>query len=415
MSPSAQNERLSYNAEQYAERNDIDLDADFWDNVRALQQGKEVNQRVLIIRGEAGIGKTWLLKHLEQQVKEQADPSLTSYYLDLSTLGSDSQPLPTTARILQEFAQKVLSFSDLSGIQPSELSLKVMQRTREYLIDHLLILLVDSAYETDWAILRELEEYFLGPLAVEKKVLIILAGRGPAFSWSSPELGFRARQIPLKPFAEEETQEQIDKLSLDKPPSAGDIHKFSQGIPLITYLFTTDWPSTPATDVQAYNQIIDNFLAIGIPHPKQTTVKDKVDERTGIRQYLEVLSVLRIFKNDHIPLMLTVYDGTTATKIGESDILSSLLERGYAHWDQKTRAYKINEPIRKFIEEFLILQDTEKWQKLCCSAYRLYEEWANKYERTKNKWENEMHYHQECLQAKGFDVENCPPLATRSR
>jgi len=347
---------------------------------RALTQGSSVDgKRTIIFAGERGTGKSWLLSHL--QAKLRTLPTVTVFKFDLSKY-ADRDPILAVLDILKQFSVATGKQGKGLGTTLADMSRNLMQKIQPLLRKGVLVLLVDHVYESDWKLLAALEEYLLGPLAVEKRVLIVMTGRGRPYPWKRPELRLKAEFVDLKPFPDvDTTAEQLERQQKQALARAAEIHDLSGGNPLANFLLGAQ--DDPAA---ALNQVVEGML---------DTVPD--EHRGRVREHLEALSVLRAFDEERIPAMLAAYyddeqclEWSYAQSRG---VREELVKWAFAHWDADQGGYVLDELTRKLLERYLETAQPDRWEKLQQAASKLYREWAHDYPRTRDRWQREVQYH----------------------
>jgi hypothetical protein len=111
--------------------------------------------------------------------------------------------------------------------------------------------------------------------------------------------------------------------------------------------------------------------------------------------------VLRAFDEERIPTMLAAYydneDYRDWSYAQARKVREALVEWAFAHWDAEKGGYVLDELTRKLIERYLETAERKIWERLQESASDLYEEWAEKYARTKDRWQGEFDYHTDQL------------------
>jgi len=340
---------------------------------------------VIIFTGERGSGKSWLLAHLQTELSKLSP--LSTYQFDLGKC-KDLSVHPAALSVLDDI-QQALCPSSVTGVDLSNVSRNLVQGIRQLLLKKVLVVLADHVYESDWKLLAVLEDYLLGPLAVEPCVLIVMTGRGRAYSWKTPELRLKAEFVDLEPFPDVAiTTEQLKRQQKKAAARAPQIHELSGGNPLANFLLAAHEDPAAALD-----QVIAGMLE---------TVS--VEHRQIVREYLEALCVLRSFDEERIPALLAVYydnDTYRGWSYAQSRrVREELVKWAFAHWDADQGGYVLDGPTRKLLEQYLKAQDPpERWKRLQQAASELYKKWAQDYPRAKDRWQQEVQYHVRQLQA----------------
>jgi hypothetical protein len=361
-----------------------------------LLENRAVDRRTIIFIGERGTGKSWLLAHL----RKLTELELTAFALNLADYATQD-PVFAVMDILKQFSQ-VLGQGQVPGVTLAEMSRVVMENVRPRLEKQPLLLLVDWVYESDWKLLAALEDYWLGPLAVEPHVLIVMAGRGRPYPWKTPELRLKAEFHDLSPFRDvDTTAEQLRRQRKEAVDKAPQIHRLSGGNPLANFLLAAHENPGAALD-----QVIDGMLET-VPSGR----------RRSVRQYLEALSVLRSFDEERIPTMLAVYYSDPSyrgwTHAQARRVREELVRWAFARWDENQGGYVMDAPTSALIEQYLQDARQSLWKDLHCAAFWLYTSWAE-YPRARERWQKEVENHAGRLREAGFTPEKCSVLESQT-
>jgi hypothetical protein len=68
----------------------------------------------------------------------------------------------------------------------------------------------------------------------------------------------------------------------------------------------------------------------------------------------------------------------------------------------------LDEPLRIVLEALLREENPRQWRRLHCVAYRMYDDWADKYEQSRDWWNDEAQYHADKLKAADHNPKDCP-------
>jgi hypothetical protein len=350
-----------------------------------LARGTDGSKPAIIFQGERGIGKSWLLKHLSDELKKSVNS--TVFLLDLAEYRDQNSDL-AVRDVLKKLATEALEQSRIDGVSLAELSRALKQAMRPILEKQPLILLIDTVYESDWKILEGLENFLLGPLVSEPRTMIVLAGRGRPYPWKTLELRIQAQPIRLEPFPNKAlTQKQLE-LQHGQPVSRVDqIHEISGGNPLTNYLLAACDSQTDALD-----EVIEGILNI-IP---------KKQDRQVVREYLEALCVLDVIYEECILDMLAAYynDESYRQRPYEQakQVRHKLMDWHFIRWDSDRGGYALDESTRRLMERYLETSDRKITRRLHEAAYRLYDGWADQYQ-AQTRWQPRIEYHRRRLDA----------------
>jgi len=351
------------------------------DKAEAIALGRPVEGRVIVFAGERGLGKSWLLYYLKDQLARVKD--LSVYALSLKAYVTTPVPALIVDGILADFARSI--FPGKRWTSPADLRLELWGELRALLQAEALAVLVDEVHEANPRLLEELERYFLGPLALEPRVLIVMTGRGRLHLWRTPELRLKALVQELQPFADVDcTKEQLTRQQKKAASRASEIHSLSNGNPLANYLL-----AAYSDPIAALDQVIEGMLE---PLPPA--------ERKQAREYLEALCVLRSFDEERIQDALLAYDSVAyrgCTFEQAKQVREYLVRWAFARWDGTRGGYITDEPTRHLVEVYLRTAQRAKWLRLHESACQLYTDWANKYPTAAASWQEEVNYHKTCL------------------
>ncbi|MBN1921651.1 MAG: ATP-binding protein [Anaerolineae bacterium] len=362
-----------------------------------IRDRESVQRRTLIFTGERAVGKSWLLGRLADLLSDEfrftvLKVNLKDYPID--TRNAESAASAAAGKILLKLAE-LLEYEP-RGTSVPELSRNVIEVARAQLHNKLLAVCVDHVYESDWNLLAALEDYVLGPLAIEPRVLIVMAGRGRPYPFKTPELRFKAELIELHPFESQETAEQLKSLEAAKVEK---IYRLSGGNPGANYLLALH----PEATAEALNEVIEGMLE---PVPE--------GQRQQVREYLEALCVLNAFDEGRIPTMLAAYykDRTYEqwTYAQARDARELLTRWAFARWDADQGGYVVHDMSRKLLEQYLQSTWPERWKDLQCAAEQLYNNWVAKFTRSRERWEAESSYHSGQLQKMG---QSCPAISAQ--
>ena len=240
----------------------------------------------------------------------------------------------------------------------------------------------------------------LGPLAIEERVLIVMAGRGRRFPWATPELRFHEEYHLVPLFTVEETKEQLARYHPELQ-ALGDIEKIyelSHGVPQINSLLARR-PELRMSSIESYNAIIDQQLSFVV----------KEDERNDTRKHLEALCILNAFDDDRIVALTDAYAKTKrGQRVGAQENISlsqcvgirrDLVYKALARYDTGKGAYVMDQYIQFACQAYLrsLESPPTTWCSLHQTAQKLYREWENKYSDNGDKWRAEAAAHHRAL------------------
>ncbi len=407
-------EKRSYNSSEFVERREINV---IVEAVADLAERRSVSMRAFSIADESGMGKTWTLRHLAEDVlqcdertsfdadrPDESDRSdvgmrlssisgVHSLYVDLKDWSSHFQgnigPEQAIKYLVGNISLRVSrwrsatptgisSTDDLAEVSLADLSRWLEADMRLLTRESVFVLLLDQVHEAPWNLLEYLDLYLLGPLAAIPRVLPVVAGRGQGYRWKSPEMQLHCRAVKLKPFDEKQTAEQLRRQAPGKETEAQTIHEQSNGYPRLSYFIAT----------LGEEQGLRTEL---------TTILDMVEGREELEEYLGAICVLRSFDDDRTVAMMQAW-GTTVTRSEAAHVRKELMHYSFAFWPEKdATGWTLDGCLRFSREGLLRLEDLDKVKNLHRAARDLYKVWYAKYPETTDVWQPEADYHAEML------------------
>ncbi len=341
------------------------------------------SNHVLIFDGERGTGKSWLLKQLRHKAQEMTGgPAL---YIDLQPI---CQADPHLA--LWEVMEEVDRFvdGDFKQEQPSLLSdasRVVIEDVRQFVIECPLVILFDHVYESGWKLLEVLENYLLAPLAIEQRVLLVMAGRGKQYRWRTPELDVQVHH--LSAFDNEEyTRKQIEIQAPLAVAKSVDIHRLGGGYPLHNYILGTMGLSAGA------GRVIEELLA-GVKQERREAIRE-ILESVCVLKTIDANRVAYMLKNKDLPQpsdqLVTPVEG----KEVQETILQELKDYNFVSWSTKDEGYVIDKAIQFAVQTDLKLNKTARWYVLHQVANRIYRDWIQQFPDSAQRWQPDLAYHE---------------------
>ncbi|MFN8483166.1 MAG: hypothetical protein U0768_08985 [Anaerolineae bacterium] len=388
--------------------------------VSELRQGRQIDRRTLVFRGPHGVGKTWLLQHLADAAIQPPDaphhvlgeylaqgspPSATSLfvhalYVDLRlfhNLALDDAIRQIVVGIQQQCAGwsklPTPSHANMSS-RSDEWSTLLLQTLDTLLATHVLLVLLDHVFECPSAFYYELEDRLLAPLAVQPRVVIVMAGRGQAPRSIAPELRFYVDDDNLPSFTPTATAQQLEQLAnhnyvVTQSPAA--VQAASLGYPLGNLLLAGGGSMAS----------VASELLHGVP--------------LDIRQDIEAVCILRSFEEDRLGCMMNAYAAQASLSNDPppdpARRLRLLIDTKLVGWNNERGGYVVDEAVRPVLESYLKTDQPVLWQQLHCAAHHLYADWVNRFPRRAALWRAELEYHAACLTQVGINPETCQPPA----
>lgn len=391
----------------YDPRKFIDRDEEVKQIVSLLQQSQP-RLRAVVIDGERGVGKTWLSLHLHRTALKQEIKGITSWLFNLWSSGDDYHPEGEKPLENEWFAREneKLTFDEFLALiirslfielPPNPVLAEKVDLIRRYVqshVDHRFVLILDSAYESDWSLIEQLETHFLGNLLTLSNFFVIVTGRGRPYPWKVPYL-IEAIRFGLGPFSVNEIKKQIEKFGLSSLLSVDEIFAIGQGWPLFT-----EHLAHAKNRIEALDRAADILFEV-VP----------VNERLQIRKYFEALCPLDGFGETEAALMVKTYEQN-----GDQDgraICKAMNATRLVSW--KNGRYEMNAPVLNILRQYVLIKNRNAWVQLQCAAYRHFEAQASDHsmERFKSFFTGLMETHAKALAEAGIkDPHTCPASKT---
>ena len=357
---------------------------------RKLEQildGQTLEKRTTIFTGEHGMGKSWLLHHLEASLPS-AD--VTTHYLNLEHYFSQPAVELATQQLCTAIGQALFQATMPTSSSLEQAARLLITAMKDWLLPQkALVLLIDTVYEAPPAFLAALEDYLLSALAIEPKVLLVLAGRGREYVFRSPELRLRADFVTLQPFSQSTTRAQLQCQLPSKVEDAAQIYAITRGNPKANGLLAVGDYSPVAL-----NPLIDEMLAPITP-----------DKHGLLRTYLEAFAIPRRFDYSHVPHLLAAYHADETYKALSRrrvrDIFDELLDPGLIYWNTTELAYTIHESTRNILLQYLKATQLERWYRLQQACVDLYRSWVAGRPRNWEHWQAELEHHEDEVRSLG--------------
>lgn len=377
--------------------------------IQQAQTEELIVEPVVNFWGVGGIGKTWLLRHLQHTyylVEPAAEPRPTFalYYTFADDVTKVS--VPTLAKNLAGQTLRQLSVSpNLSKEDRSALAqvdntgnIKILVNTlRKLSHDFVPLLLLDNTERIDPDNWIELEQELIEPLVSSNRVLVIIAGRRRAPRWRRFEVRRRVmepEETRIRPFDKGQVTKQIEQQGYQVP--AGLLFSYTAGNPLLVDVIAKNvgaWTKGKGADETWLDQHQSDLL-LPILQTYEEHLLENVPAR--LRQVLEAVSSLRSYRLEALRFMLT--SQKTKVEPRPDGYYLSLLrdleqQTEVVWWSHDRRAYKTDGMVRQVMNRRLLLQDTAEYVQRHRQALQMYWNWAMDYPEASEDFIIEIWFH----------------------
>lgn len=356
--------------------------------VNRFQNG-DTSERAQVFAGPRGAGKSWLCLHLARFVFKETH-GVTPFLISLLPIPDGEEPLknewwPKDAHeffenrndpyhLVGKIITKLAGVLKVPALEKTGLEMRSRNLALEigrFPQEKVILLIVDSAYESPEDLLRELQTYLITPLLHTERVIVIATGRGKPPRWQSPFLRDAENKF-LASFDIIKEEKEINQLIqsgggkyITDPER---IKQFSGCYPLHLRLLAT---SKAPNFERAVNEMIDQLVSGAIA--SVTGAQPEERSAKNVRAWLEKLSVVQhAFREEEVIGVLSDDEQNPIPRREVQNIVNILLTYQLAEWDREGSGYRINismiHPIREYLREFA----AEKWLLYCQRAIRQY-------------------------------------------
>lgn len=363
-------------------RNREDILRGIAEPIRLLQQGREVKNSLILAWGVQGVGKSWLLQHLEHEYrfiapKNTSQKGVFTLYVDFRNFepgkGAVARLLGTFVDSLQDRLISDIAFphATVERFRKNQAMLadeRVLAETFASILDSLSTRFVpvglfdafDTLQSRDEGFFSWFEQWVVAPWLQRDRSLIVLASRRELRQLRQFEVRRRLTKVALTPFDRGAT---IRQLGDERAGST--LYPITFGHPLTTWYVheqldagrTVDQPfdqafiDTRRDDVaQLLDQVIESLLQ---------------DAPPSLRPRIAAAATLRAFHIDSLRELLAGVERDPDLS-NESDvyiqaIIEEFVRSNLVRWSMQKRAYEVDDTVRRLVNRALELQAIDEY------------------------------------------------------
>lgn len=420
---------ISYRSDDFVGRT-TEIEA-ITDIIEAFRDTAPPKQSMLLFHGVAGMGKSWLMQHCQQEHHfeppdaRQKRRGVVAVYWDFEG-ESSADVLTDFCTAIQNQIEATLREHEQPSVvsveaepQPGRAALRTKAsaahpaaaffvRTIQTLAKQFTpVLFLDSVGELESRspeTFAHFEEQIIHPLIRRDEALVILSSQREMRGWSQFDIRRRIKLMPLGAFDAETTAEQV--------PGGDLIYPYSSGYPAATrHIYThlqqtEDWEEsresgelrlkhirkigTALQEIQAW--LLEGFA----PLLAMQTVKSEA-ELNQLRRRFPMLATLRYFHIRMLRLFLAASEQDDGLyQLSDAyfqQLIKQLMATQLVRWSPEQHNHQIEPTIRQVINECTFLQDENEFRTRHRHALKIYDEWLERLPENSGRIMIQMLYH----------------------
>lgn len=369
-----------------------------------IQNQSTPSNPVVSFWGVAGIGKTWLLKHLERTYRYQSRESL-SFAIYHTFENETGDPLPSLIRAITDAIKQQIT-PLLTQEQERQLNAAAAQLNAATLVTLIRavatqlipVLLLDNTETLTADAWADVERKVIEPLAQHGRIIIVVAGRRSR-QWARFEARRRAKSLRVEVLSQDGVQELLQRYHVDI--DAALIYPYTAGTPDLVRDIVEF-----ATGVEA-GAVLDNQWVEKL-RPHLLTMLNKFEERfvsnidNKLRPFLLATIPLRTYRLDAFSKMTAEVERAPALG-SDVTLLRTLATTEAVWWDSPRRAYMTDPVGRRILDRKLLLQDQTAYREKHRRAIEIYQASAEEFPFNSDEFILEAWFHLASLYASEQD------------
>ncbi len=376
--------------------------------IREGSSGRPITQPVVHVWGLRGIGKSWLLRRLEEQYRfpgpAPAEGKSTYCALaDFAVLRFSHREPQTVADLLETLARQVREQFDnqlpqipadsalregLEAVragkdsEATDLAGRFANWIGELSGRFVFLLLLDSVEVLSGSDFSWLESHLIEPIARTDRAIIVVAGRKEIFRWREFSVRQRLAVWELRPFSAEETQDQLGKRGYESRGLPELVHSLSFGLPYANQVLgMTIGPLVGAPSIRAdFEAMHREEVLTWLGQIQGELLRDVRNEEH--RRILQTLSVLRRFNIEAARFTLSRLLDERYGRQGDAFFLRLFEELEFTNlvwWSVEQRGYVMAAPLRRSIDLRIQKSRPDSFIQRHKVALEMYRQWMGRY------------------------------------
>ncbi len=375
-------------------------------SVKQSLRGERIEWPVVNFWGVTGIGKSWLLQHVNYLYQPDPYKQQKTIVLLYKFENNESAKLTTLARKLASSLKAQLP-PELKSNEEMQRALQQASQGNHHALIHALdactahkltpIILFDDTEIVNAEAWEQIEKELMEPLVLNGRILFVIAGRRYIPRWRRFEVRRRVQEpheTHLAPFSKESVKRLLEKRNYNI--DADILLPLTAGNPRLIYELGSELQemSRGETVNQAFIKQHNEPIALILERYQQDLLKNIPEE---LYPYLCAIIPLRAYRMEALRFMLNEASKEDAyqewTDGDYLRILRNLDQTEIVWWNRDRRAYTTDYIARRIINQRQLLADPEVFIQWHQRAVSLYLQWAAEYPTTSEDFILEAWFH----------------------
>lgn len=375
-------------------------------SVRQSLRGERIEWPVVNFWGVTGIGKSWLLRHVDHLYKRSHTKLDGTVVLLLEFNADESFELSTITKKLIASLEPQIPIELRNSNAEIQKGLSEAQNGNHHALIHVLmacvankitpLILFDNTEVVSSEAWETIEKELMEPLVLNGRILFVIAGRSNIPRWRRFEVRRRVQdpqETHLKPFSKDSVEKLLHDRAYNVPVDT--IFPLTAGNPRLVdelgreLLKISLGSIVDSRFIQQHNEII-----IAILQQYKLDLLKNIPET--LHHYLCAVMPLRAYRMEALRFMLHKVNANKYQEWANGDYLRVLRELDQTEivwWNRERRAYTTDPVARRIINQHMQLDDQDTFIQWHHNAFALYLEWANQHKATSEEYILEAWFH----------------------